>query len=576
MAVIKISQFGGEMPLLNARLLPGNAASSSYNVRLNDGILTPVRKASSTGFSASNASHKTIFRFLDGWLSFANEVWAATGPVAQDRLYYTGDGAPKMLVSDTVYGLAVQTPADAPSVAVSGSGSGDVQTRTYVYTWVTDFGEESAPCTATDLIDWQSGQTVTLSGFEAIPTGRAISKQRIYRSQTGSSGTYYYFIAERDASTSDFVDTVPVDGFQDVLPSSDWTPPPDGLSGLVAMPNGIMAAFVGPDLYFCEPYRPHAWPEKYILTIPHDIVGLAAVGQALIVMTTGQPYIVQGSHPDSMADAKIEAPFACINSRSIVNLGFGVAYAANDGLVLIRGDGSVSLATEQMFSREQWNALLPDQVVAGQFGGVYTLFYDIVDEYGSARNEMLLINVNSATTLSRSSEKADAVFYDLAESGLYFKRPDETAIMRYDELSRPRETMYWRSKEFYSIEPVSYGVIMVDTTQHYDQAANEEAAAAIEAENAILIEDTLQSEINGTFLNDLPFVGDILEPMPNFDVFRANVYADDELVRTIATSEKLLRLKSNKKARKWQVDVFSNIPVAQIVMASTVEELKGQ
>lgn len=576
MAVIKISQFSGEMPLLNSRLLPGNAASSSYNVRLNDGILTPTRKSSSTGFSASDPGHKTIIRFMDGWLSFANEVWAATGPVAQDRLYYTGDGAPKMLVADTVYGLAVPTPVDAPSVAVTGTGSGDVQSRTYVYTWVTEFGEESAPCPATDLTDWQPGQTVTLSGFEAIPAGRAITKQRIYRSQTGSSGTYFYFIAERSASTSDYVDTVPVDGFQEVLPSSDWTPPPDGLSGLIAMPNGIMAAFVGPDLYFCEPYRPHAWPEKYVLTIPHDIVGLAAVGQVLIVMTTGQPYIVQGSHPDSMADAKIEAPFACINSRSIVNLGFGVAYAANEGLVLIRGDGAVSLASEQLFSREQWKALSPADIVAGQFGGVYTLFYDVVDDYGSARTEMLLINVNSATTISRSSEKADAVFYDLAESGLYFKRPGETEIVRFDEPSRPRETMYWRSKEFFSIEPVSYGAILVDTTEHYDQAAADAEEAAIEAANAVLLDASLHSEINGTFLNDVPYVGDILAPMPNFDVFRANVYADDQLVRTIETSEKILRLKSDKKARKWQVDIFANIPVAQIVMASTIEELKGQ
>lgn len=576
MAVIEIPTFGGETPLLNAKLLPVSGASAAYNVRLNDGILTPLRKSTETGFSAGATNHKTIFRFNGTWVSFANEVWAATGPVAQDRLYYTGVGAPKMLVGGTTYDLAVPTPAAAPSVAVTGSGSGDVQTRLYVYTWVTSLGEESMPCPATAAVNWQPGTTVTLSGFGAIPAGRAITKQRIYRSQTGSSGTYFYFIAERAAATTDFVDTVPVDGFQEVLPSSDWTPPPAGLSGLIQMPNGIMAAFVGPDLYFCEPYRPHAWPEKYVLTMPHSIVGLAAIGQVLIVMTTGQPYIVQGSHPDSMADAKIEAPFACINSRSIVNLGFGVAYAANEGLVLIRADGSVTLATAQSFSREQWLALAPRDIIAGQAGGVYSLFYEIIDEFGSAKSEMLMINVNAAQSVSRSTERADAVFYDLAEASLYFKRPGETAILKFDEPSRPRETLYWRSKEFMSVEPVSFGALLIDSSSNPDSAANQAEIDAIQAKNAILLANPLTSEIGGAAIDELPLGGDILTPVPTFDLFTANVYADDVIVRTVGTTGQVLRLPGGKKARKWQIDVSANVPVTQIIMASTVEELKGR
>ncbi len=576
MAVIAIPTFAGETPLLNAKLLSNSGATSAYNVRLNDGVLTPTRKSTETGFSAGASNHKTIFRFNDSWVSFANEVWAATGPVAQDRLYYTGDGVPKMLVDGTTYDLAVPTPVNAPTVAVTGSGSGDVQTRLYVYTWVTSLGEESAPCPATAAVTWQPGETVTLSGFEAIPGGRAITKQRIYRSQTGASGTYFYFIAERAASTSNFIDTVPVDGFQEVLPSSDWTPPPSGLFGLVQMPNGIMAAFVGPDLYFCEPYRPHAWPEKYVLTMPHDIVGLAAIGQVLIVMTTGQPYIVQGSHPDSMSDAKIEAPFACINSRSIVNLGFGVAYAANEGLVLIRADGSVTLATAQSFSREQWLALAPRDIIAGQAGGVYSLFYDIIDDFGSSRSEMLMINVNAAQSVSRSTERADAVFYDLAESSLYFKRPGETAILKFDEPSRPRETLYWRSKEFVSVEPISFGVLLIDAPFNPDSAANQAYIDAIEGANAVLLSSPLASEVNGAAINELPLGGDTLTPFPTFDIFSANVYADDVLVRSVATTGKILRLPAGQKARKWQVDISSNVPVTQIVMASTIEEIKGQ
>ena len=62
-----------------------------------------------------------------------------------------------------------------------------------------------------------------------------------------------------------------------------------------------------------------------------------------------------------------------------------MAYAANEGLVLIRADGSVTLATAQSFSREQWLALAPRDIIAGQAGGVYSLFYEIIDEFGDGR-----------------------------------------------------------------------------------------------------------------------------------------------------------------------------------------------
>ena len=49
-------------------------------------------------------------------------------------------------------------------------------TRLYVYTWVTAFDEESEPCPISADVLWQSGMTVTLSGFQATPAGRNITK----------------------------------------------------------------------------------------------------------------------------------------------------------------------------------------------------------------------------------------------------------------------------------------------------------------------------------------------------------------------------------------------------------------
>ncbi len=320
MVAFKVSAFSGERPLVLSRHLPETGASVARNVRLNDGGLTPIRKSASAG-TVESAAHQTIYRHLGAWLSWPGTVNAAPGPVAQDRLYFTGDGAPKVLIDGTVYELMVPRAAAGLAAVSSGGGSGDTQSRTYAYTFVTSFGEESAPSAASPVIDWKPGETVTVSGFAEPPADREITKQRIYRSQTGQAGTYLYFITERDASDADFIDDIAVDAFQEVLPSASWTEPPDALAGLVSMPNGMMAAFSGRSVYFCEPWRPHAWPEKYIQLVDAEVVGLAALGSILVVMTKGHSYVMTGSHPDSMQSNKLEHNYPCINARSIVDLG---------------------------------------------------------------------------------------------------------------------------------------------------------------------------------------------------------------------------------------------------------------
>ena len=69
----------------------------------------------------------------------------------------------------------------------------------------------------------------------ATPAGRAITKQRIYRSQSSNqAGTDLFLIAERAAGTGNFVDIYGPTEFAEALPSKDYNPPPDDLAGLVA------------------------------------------------------------------------------------------------------------------------------------------------------------------------------------------------------------------------------------------------------------------------------------------------------------------------------------------------------
>ena len=576
MPAINISAFIGERPLILPRLLPETAAQEAINARLDDGGLTPIRKSLKTGDFAE-AGAKTIFRHNGTWLSWPGIIDAAPGPVAQERLYYTGDGAPKMRINAVIYNLAVPRPTTALTAVASGAGTGDTQSRTYVYTYVTDFGEETAPAPASAIIDWKPGQTVTLSGFALPIAGRTITKQRIYRSQTGSSGTYLYFIAERAASASNFVDTVAVDAFQEALPSAGWDEPPATLTGLTVMPNGMMAAFVGRSVYFCEPWRPHVWPEKYIMNCDSEVVALGSIGSVLVVLTKANPYIMTGSHPDSMQSQKLEANFPCINARGVADLGFAICYPSNDGLVAVGGDGSVNLVTRELFRPHDWLKLSPSTSIGAQYSGAYAMFYD-----AEAENQRLagcvFITVGANPFLLRSAEIIAANYYDVGDSALYFTRPGDTNIYRFDPPEGPPETMVWRSKEWWLPRPMNFGAIIVDRAKLGSETVDASIIAErerIAAQNAaIFATGKLNSALNEYCWNDSPVNGDTMLTMPEYLTVSVGVFGDGELVRVIDRTDAVQRLPAKSMARVWEISVSSNVAISRIAMASSVDELR--
>lgn len=578
MPAIRLIGFRGEQPRLKPRVLPESGAQSAVDCRLDDGGLTPIRRP--IGFAEATAGHQTIFRFGDEWLSWPGVVHATPGPVDTSRLYYTGDGAPKMLHAGTVYPLALPAPATALTATVGGSGAGDLQTRIYVYTWVTSFGEESEPCAASNEVDWQPGQTVTLSGFTAAPAGRAITQQRIYRSQTGNTGTYLYLIAERTAGATDFVDDVAQNQFQEVLPSLDWTPPPDGLEGLVALTNGMMAGFVGKAVYFCEPYRPHAWPAKFMQLVDHDIVALAAIGTTLMILTKGTPAFASGATPETMRIEASPANIACIGARGVTNLGFGVCYPGPDGLAMISVDGAVRYVSTGLFDRDRWLSFDPANMIGAQHQGQYVGFYDVAKPDGTVSAGTLLITIGDAPFLVRSALRASAAFFDKANGALCVLEAGSGDIVRFDDPTAARAALYWKSKAFQLPYGESFGVIKVDADLSYSAqelaAAADKAAAVVAANEALLAAGDVGGGINGSCIGGVDINGDhLLPPPPSPRSIAVGIYADGRRVATVERTNTAVRLPGGFRGEIWEIDVAGVIPVTQIVMARTVNELKA-
>lgn len=580
MTIIKLAAFTGESPRTTPRLLPATGAQVAQSVRLEDGELAPYRKPylveQLSGFTAGAV--KTIYRHLGTWLAWTTVVHAVPGPVAQDRLYYTGDGVPKMLVSGTVYDLALAAPAAALTATVTGTVSASTSaTRLYVYTRVTQFGEESEPSPISADVLVSPGNTVTLSGFAAAPAGRGFTKQRIYRSQTGTAGgANLYFIAERDDSAADFTDNIAVDSFDEELPSLDWNPPPDGLKGLTAMPNGIMVGYVGKNLYFCEPYRPHAWPVKYSLATYYDITGLALCGTTLVVGTKGKPALVGGATPDTMTMDHLELSMPCLNEQGMVDIGYAALYPSNDGLVQVV-NGVPNLISETLLTRDQWLRLNPATMVCGQFYGRFYASYSYTDTENSTQSGTVILDITGQQPfLIRSQHRADAMFYDLTDNKLYMAIG--TNIYEWDSLLSDNDLFTYKSKAFVTPQPTSFGAILIEADGRDDPdalLAYQAAHDAIKTYNeSMLATGRIGGALGTSSLGKVPVNGDLLKAMPAGPQMAVNVYADDEFVATFTTIGSTERI-PDVLARQWEIEVTGNINIQEITMAGTAQELRS-
>lgn len=583
MPVLKLTGFTGEQPRIIPRMLADNAAQNAYNVRLDDGGLTPSRiPVQQATLPITNA--KTIYKHLDKWLAWPSFVHACPGPVAADRLYYTGDGVPKLRINEQTLALAIPTPKNPLQLRLErdyrNGQQRNVITRYYCYTFVTELGEESQPCPLGSSINWQDGQVIRLTGFQNPPPNRQVTHQRIYRTQTGaSSGTFPYFIAERTVSTADFIDEIPNDQFNEALPSTDWTPPPDSLSGLTTMPNGMMAAFRGRELFFSEPYRPHAWPEKYILTCDTDIVALGAVGSVLIILTKGQPYLCSGSHPDSMQMIKLESNYPCINAQAVVDLGFCIVYPSHEGLIAVSADGNTRLISANLFNRDTWLSLSPQTMIASQMSGHYVAFYNTVNERGR-QTGALFVDAGETPFLIRSAEEAQATFYEVETGALHFLAPNSKDVYRLDSPEGDRNTLYWKSKQFFLPYPENFGIILVEsdrTLTGEEIRINEAAIQLVKDKNLEkLKKGPVKGEINSIEINAVPLGGDILEPIPHANgTVNVGVIADGKKIAQVTRTNELLRLPAGFMARRWEIEVAGDVAISTITMAKTIDELKA-
>jgi len=528
MTTVRIADFSGEIPRVTPRLLPENASTLAINAYLDGGSILPFHNATTVKTLVGDA--QTIYLRDAIWMSWDAVVNVAPGQIASDRIYFTGDGVPKLkTAAGATYDLALPAPGSAPSVSITGTADPETaESVVYVYTFLTDLDEESAPSKPTAILTLSPGQIVTLGSFSAPPAGRGVNRRRIYRSQTTELGsTTLFFVQEIPIASTSTSHDVTVEPLLEPISTLDYEPPPDDLTGLIALPNGIMAGFVGRELMFSEPYIPHAWPLKYRLKTDFEIVALSSFGSFIAVATKGTPYILQGSGPDNMTMEKVEAFLPCVSARGMVDLGYAAAYPSTAGLVLISQNGA-NIVTEGLFTRRQWQAMQPDKFRAVSWDGSYMFSFLSVDGHGGARDIGVIDTTGRTRSFSRLSEHAEALSVDGTSNLVYLLHSDDRTIKLVDDPAASEKTFSWKSKEFHFTEPQNFGVILIDPDNRYSTSGK---------------------------------------------TISAQVYANDQLVHTVTIAGTPQRLPSGFLAERWSIVLTGTMAIEAVSLAGSFTEL---
>lgn len=568
--LIAVTSFIGSAPRVNPKRLPPAAAQLAVNVDFTDGALGAIRQTKLAHTFVSPVS--SIYKDGATWLGFSGYVNVVRGPVAQDRLYYTDDGGvPKMRVAGVVYNLALPAPVSAPTTSNLSAPGSSPENVLYAYTWVTQFGEESQPSPLSTALPYTAGVVQRIDGFAATPAGRGITHRRIYRSQTSITGaTELFFVTEIPVGTTSYDYNAATTPLGEAITTKDFDPPPATLSGLTQLPNGMMAAFSGRELYFCEPYQPHAWPEKYVQAVNSPIIGLAAFGSSVAVLTTEAPFVFQGLAPDQMVSEVVEAGMPCLAGRGIVDTGFAALYPSTDGIILI-GEGRRENITDAIFSRDQWSLLNPSSIIAGRFKGQYVFIhnstsFDVYDmgtpsgwgglledtfqtdgpalvnpeiytefdfggpfsSFGAQTISWIDAYGTSQTGLITSTSYVPiAMFSEPSTEKLFLLDADGLRVFEWMAAEEARLVALWRSKRFSSTTAFSPGAFYVQTEARPDIT----------------------------------------------DTFKARVYGDGVQLAEITVPNAIHRLPAADLYTDWEIEIETTIPVLAAYIAESPDEI---
>jgi hypothetical protein len=592
MVAVRLSPFGGMVPAVDDHLLADTNAALSQNAWTYDGTVVglPELKLLRTNLSAGTSKvYRIPNNYTDGlhlgdafFMEFPNTdtdvIRSLVFGDTFDRYYWASPvDVPRY---NTKAGIVAGLPAwmlgiPAPvsqTATPTGGASATLVSRAYVTTYVSTYAEEGPVSPPTLISSMKIDASVNLTFPAADPNdlgvNRTLAQRRIYRTITATDGTTTYFlVATLPITTLTYSDTMTdlVLSANALLQSTNWTGPPSDLKGWVSMSNGIVAGWRNNEIWFCEPFRPHAWPAAYVLTVEYPIVGMGVTNQTLVVLTNGYPHTVTGINPASMTLTKLAGLLPCTSRGSIVSSTSGVYFSSPQGLALV-GQGGVLIATKELIRKDKWNALVATSTLrAVQLGPAYFAFgsarfgvfeptaFEITafaqQDFSGARNGLLLdpTSQSVAFNLLTSVDPIVNIMMDAWSGEVLIIKNGATYWLDIGDAQQQRAPYTWRSKIFQT------------STQDNFQAM----------------------KVYFTIPPNTPALG----PTPNTSMVQTlasnqygiiRMYADDNLifVRELRKSGEMFRLPSGFKAEFWQFEIEARVKITNFQAATSPSELR--
>jgi len=635
---IAISPMGGMRPIAAAHLLKDTEAQIARNIDPDPGTTAPMFKPP----KVAPLTGETVAGFFkwpanseEYWAAFTADVDAVRHPAPDDefeRVIFTGLTEPRFFANDNIsdpFDPAtdfIKLGVTAPAAGLTASGyTPGTGYRVYVYTFVNRYGEEGPPSPLETVANYASGN-VTLTGFSAPPSGRAIEFIRLYRTNSATvdisefqlvfatdikiySATATYMSGDlvvyngslfkcvqnnttgvtpigSAAEWDDWYDGIADADLQpDVLVSMDWEPPPAGLQGIVALPNGVLAGFLGRTIYMSEPGYANAWPQgtysdDFRLTLNAPIVGLDVQGASLAAMTTGKTAIVSGTQPDQMIPHDLAGYFPCVSKRSISASPTGTLYAARAGLIQANADGLTNVLAA-VVSEEDWQAYTPANLIGRFHNDKYIGFYG--GEAGIMVDPARGFFEFDFAAFALHVADDDGILYLASNDDIDPENPPDPVPLAVRKWV-PDGTNYlygtWKSRLFITDAEVNLGAARVIVDGDFTLAV---AAAIAESEEAAAYNASLfaTGDVGGGFASAgfavRGLAGDALMSAANISTgvsVTFTYFADGvQKKRKTITNARGFKLPGGFRARRHEVQVEGYAPAKTIELASGMEEL---
>jgi len=210
MTKISIPFFQGIRPSVSPDNIGNNEAQIAQNCKLWNGNLRPWDNYLIADTLDNIGIVKKIYLYQDEyWLEWEAEVDLIEAPVSGDtegKIFWTGSGIPKkskrdMIITGTgamprdAYPLSIPTPLLSPTASASSppAGSGDDRYINYIWTVVSEWGEEGYPSNASSQVTAKNGQLVNLSDMSMIwqSATEVKASNSVYKT-TDEGGTYLF------------------------------------------------------------------------------------------------------------------------------------------------------------------------------------------------------------------------------------------------------------------------------------------------------------------------------------------------------------------------------------------------